>query len=212
MKLVPEKVQSWHKELTEKYRLLFYGVLGNLVLTGIDTSASLAGGQGSVVNGLHNLGDAASYGLRALVASDKLSEKTSRKILLGANLLALSLTVLFTVKSGVDLAYGNDHLIETSAGVLALTSSAGNFAIASALKDAQGNENYEHRHEGRHHAMNDGHHHARTDARASLIGAGGLSLATVTGDNRFDSIGAFFGGIYFIAHMLEHMRSTAHKH
>jgi divalent metal cation (Fe/Co/Zn/Cd) transporter len=211
MSLIPEKLQPWHNKLSEKSRLLYYGVLGNLSLTVLDSAASLAGGQGSVINGLHNAGDVASYSLRTLVASNKLPEKASKNILLGANLLALGLAGLFTIKSGVDLVSGNQHLVEPSAAALEAVSSLGNFAIAGALKndEEEGDHTHNHTHN---HALKDGHHHAKTDAWASLIGAAGLSLATVTGDSRLDSAGAVVGGIYFARHMIKHLRKKRGEH
>jgi divalent metal cation (Fe/Co/Zn/Cd) transporter len=205
MKLIPESLRSWHGNLSHKSKLLYYGVLGNLSLTALDFAASLAGGQGSVVNGLHNAGDVVSYGLRSLVASDKLSEKASKNFLLGANLLALSSTGLFTIKSGVDLASGNQHLVEPSAAALEAVSSLGNFAIAGALKDDDGDHNHEDSNEDHNHAIKDGHRHAKTDAWASLIGATGLTLASATGDPRLDSAGAVVGGAYFALHMIKHI-------
>lgn len=206
MNIVPEKLRSWHNNLTEKSRLFYYGVLGNLSLAALDLTASLAGGQGSVINGLHNGGDVASYALRALVASNKLSEKTSKRLLLGANSLALSLTGWITIKSGFD--FKRQHNIEASAPWLESVSSLGNFAIAAGLND-DNNRNTE----GRNRPVEDGHHHARTDAWASLVAAGGLSLASLTGDSRWDSLGALAGGAYFMWHISRHMlKQNAHDH
>lgn len=209
MNIVPEKLRSWHNNLTEKSRLFYYGVLGNLSLAALDLTASLAGGQGSIVNWVHNGGDIASYGLRALVASNKLSEKASKRLLLGANSLALSLTGWITIKSGFD--FKRQHNIEASAPWLESVSSLGNFAIASGLDDDNNHNTEGHNHHNN--AIKDGHRHAKTDAWAGLVAAGGLSLASLTGDSRLDSLGALAGGAYFIWHMSRHMlKQNDHDH
>ncbi len=203
MNIVPEKLRSWHNNLTEKSRLFYYGVLGNLSLAALDLTASLAGGQGSIVNWVHNGGDIVSYGLRALVASNKLSEKASKRLLLGANSLALSLTGWITIKSGFDLSSGRNHLVEPSAAFLEGVSSLGNFAIASGLDDDNNRNTEGHNHHN--HAIKDGHRHAKTDAWASLAATGGLSLASLTGNSRWDSLGALASGAYFMWHISRHM-------
>jgi hypothetical protein len=206
--LITERIKIWHNSLSHKAKLVYYGVLGNAALSLMDGAASLGGGKGSVVNLLHNSGDVASYGLRSLVASDRLSESTSKRMLLGANMLALSLTSWLTVKSGLSLIDDQRHTVEAAASYLELSSSAGNFTIASALGGESDHGHDDHKDQ----ALQDGHHHAKTDAWASLIAAGGLSLASANGDSRFDSAGALIGGLYFTLHMLKHMFGKKHDH
>lgn len=208
MNVIPEKLRGWHNNLTKKSRLLCYGVLGNLILTMLDLAASLAGGRGSITNGAHNGSDAFSYGLRTLVASNKLSEKASKNILLGANLLALSLTGVLTVKAGFDLRH--QHNIEASAAWLELASSLGNFTIAAGLDD---DSNHAEGHSHHNHAIKDGHNHAEADARASVFATTGLVGACITGDSRLDSLGALVGGVVFMSHMRKHMlKQNDHDH
>jgi divalent metal cation (Fe/Co/Zn/Cd) transporter len=209
MKFIPERLNSWHNNLSERFKLFYYGVLGNLSLAALDLTASIAGGDGSIVNGIHNAGDVAAYGLRALVADGERREATSKKMLLGANLLALSLTSWFTLKSGLDLVFGRNHLVEPSAAFLEVASSLGNFAIARALADNHDEHGHGRRND---HPLKDGHHHAKTDAWASLIATGGLSLAASTGDSLLDSLGTLAGGAYFIWHMAKHMRQGGENH
>jgi hypothetical protein len=188
MKFIPERLNSWHNNLSERFKLFYYGVLGNLSLAALDLTASIAGGDGSIVNGIHNAGDVAAYGLRALVADGERREATSKKMLLGANLLALSLTSWFTLKSGLDLVFGRNHLVEPSAAFLEVASSLGNFAIARALADNHDEHGHGRRNDSEHadhhiahRAAEDGHHHAKTDAWASLIGATGVAFGSITG-------------------------------
>lgn len=178
-------------------------MLGNLSLTAIDTASSLMGGQGSVINGLHNGGDVAAYGVRSLVASNKLNPKASKRLLIGANLLTLSLTGWLTTKSGIDLMGSHGHIVEPGAVYLETASSLGNFAIASGLEadDDHGHHGHDHSNQ----AVKDGHHHAKTDARASLIAVTGLSLAGATSNSKWDSAGALVGGLYFSLHMAKHI-------
>ena len=214
MNFIPEEIKRWHEGLSHKAKLLYYGVLGNLSLTALDVAASIMGGHGSAINGLHNAGDIAAYGLRGLATSEDIEQTTSRCLLFGANLLALSLTGWLTARSGLELLENSRHTLEPGAAYLETASSLGNFVIAAGLKEQDSDpEGCAHTQDD--HALSDGHHHAKTDAWAGLFGATGLALAVTTGDSRLDSLGALAGGTYFLLHMLQHMRnknSNVHHH
>lgn len=190
----------------------------------MDLISNSEGGKGALINAIHNISDVVSYAIRSVVAGGGLNHEVSKRILNTVNLAAIALTGLVSVKAGLDLASGRDHVVEASSLYLSLVSSSGNFAIAGALADTDNKESVEHAHEyghGSDHAGNniahraagDGHHHAKTDAWASLVATGGLSLASLTGNSRLDSLGALVGGVVFMLHMRKHMlKQNDHDH
>jgi hypothetical protein len=223
-----EKTKDWHNSLSSRAKLFCYGGVGNAALSTLDLLSSSEGGKGALINAIHNISDVGSYATRSVVAGGGLNHEVSKRILNTVNLAAIALTGLVSVRAGLDLASGRDHVVEASSLYLSLVSSSGNFAIAGALADTDDKESVEHAHEHEHkhehehahghgsdHAGNniahraagDGHHHAKTDAWASLVAAGGLSLASLTGDSRWDSLGALAGGAYFMWHMAKHIKN-----
>lgn len=223
MNVIPEKLRGWHNNLSSQAKLFYYGVIGNVALSVMDLISNSEGGKGALINAIHNISDVVSYAIRSVVAGGGPNHEVSKRILNTVNLAAIALTGLVSVKAGLDLASGRDHVVEASSAYLSLVSSGGNFAIAGALADTDDKESVEHEHEHghdsehaghhiAHRATKDGHHHAKTDAWASLIGATGVAFGSVTGNSKFDLIGTMAGGAYFIYDMAKHMRKNGHSH
>lgn len=233
MNVIPEKLRGWHNNLSSQAKLFYYGVIGNVSLSVMDLISNSEGGKGALINAIHNISDVGSYATRSVVAGGGLNHEVSKRILNTVNLAAIALTGLVSVRAGLDLASGRDHVVEASSLYLSLVSSSGNFAIAGALADTDDKESVEHAHEHEHkhehehahghgsdHAGNniahraagDGHHHAKTDAWASLVSATGVAFGSITGNSKFDLIGTMAGGAYFIYDMAKHMRKNGHSH
>ena len=213
MARIIEKIKDWHNSLSSRAKLFCYGGVGNAALSTLDLLSSSEGGKGALINAIHNISDVGSYATRSVVAGGGLNHEVSKRILNTVNLAAIALTGLVSVRAGLDLASGRDHVVEASSLYLSLVSSSGNFAIAGALADTDDKESVEHAGNNiAHRAAGDGHHHAKTDAWASLVSATGVAFGSITGNSKFDLIGTMAGGAYFIYDMAKHMRKNGHSH
>ena len=207
---VETRFRGWHSRLSEGAKLFYYGTLGNGVLSALDYVAHRNGGEGSAINGMHNISDVAAYGVRGAVASLGLSKTASERALRGVNATAIIVTSLVCAKNGFDLlARGSSvRAPETSAALFSGGSTSGNFIIAGALEPSARSSEANH-FCAKTEAHEDAHHHARIDAYAGVVATAGVGIGAATGDYRFDSFFAIAGGSYFIHHMIKHMR---HRH
>ncbi len=205
-----EKLKNRHHDMSEAARLFYYGTLGNGFLAILDTAAHQHGGEGAVVNGVHNVSDVCAYGIRAAIAGKRLPAINPEKVLGAVNILAISATALVCVRSGMSIIdpRGSAHAADLSATFLSSGSSGGNFIIANRLEPENESINgcAHHTKNPEELAHQDGHHHATADAWASMIATSGVALTAATDNYRFDSIGTIVGGCYFIQHMINHMR------
>lgn len=214
-----KRFKGFNHNLSEGAKLFYYGTIGNAILALLDAGAHQQGGEGAVVNGIHNASDVIAYGIRAGVSEERLPAVNPEKILKSVNIMAILVTALVCAKNGINFfrPQASAHVADFGATLLSGGSSGGNFLIADALEPEEfdSTDDLSYQKSSKLQAHQDGHHHARADAWASSIATAGVAFTAATGNYRFDSIGTIVGGGYFIYHMVEHMRHGKlddHKH